>query len=78
MAVFSEVILAKTFAANITNNHKFVALVMAQGSPRMLAGKYQCRQEPLRSKGVYDGRELDGFGPGPDDQPDVGGLQPSP
>jgi hypothetical protein len=44
----------------------------------MLAGQDQCRREAGFGQRVGDGLELDGFGPGPDDQPDVRGTQPSP
>ena len=44
----------------------------------MLPGEDQRRDQAVRRKGIGDGFELDGFGPGADDQPDVGETQPSP
>jgi hypothetical protein len=46
--------------------------------PRMLAGEDQCRCQALRGKRAGNRLELDRFGPGPDDQPDVRETQPSP
>ena len=44
----------------------------------MLAGQDEARNEAARREGAGNRLELDGFGPGPDDQPDVSGTQPSP
>ena len=44
----------------------------------MLAGEEQQRIDPALPKGDSDGRELDGFGAGADDQPYVGETQSSP
>jgi hypothetical protein len=44
----------------------------------MLAGEQQARFEPASHEGARDGRQFDCFGPGADDQPDVGETQPSP
>ena len=44
----------------------------------MLSGDDQVRRQPARRERMGDGREFDGFGPGADDQPDVGDTQTSP
>jgi len=44
----------------------------------VLAGQDEARNEAARREGAGNRLELDGFGPGPDDQPDVSGTQPSP
>jgi hypothetical protein len=44
----------------------------------VLAGQHQRGWNSLFSESLGEGSKLDCFGPGPDDQPDVRGLQPSP
>jgi len=44
----------------------------------MLAGQDDCRRDATRREGISNRLEFDGFGPGPDDQPDIRGTQPSP
>ena len=44
----------------------------------VLAGQDEARNEAARREGAGNRLELDGFGPGPDDQPDIRGTQPSP
>jgi hypothetical protein len=46
--------------------------------PGVLAGEQQARRDPAIRQGSRDGRQFDCFGPGADDQPDVGETQPSP
>jgi hypothetical protein len=46
--------------------------------PGMLAGEQQAGLDPAIRQGSRDGRQFDCFGPGADDQPDVGETQPSP
>jgi hypothetical protein len=46
--------------------------------PDMLAGEDQGGRESAGRQGDRNRLELDGFGPGPEDQPDVCGTQPSP
>ena len=45
---------------------------------RMLAGEDQRGRKSVRGEGGGNRLELDSFGPGPNDQPDVSGTQPSP
>jgi hypothetical protein len=45
---------------------------------RMLPGEDQPRGEPLQPERIGNGSELDRLGPGPDDQPDIRRMQPSP
>jgi hypothetical protein len=45
---------------------------------RMLAGQEQARVETALRETICDGCQFDCFGPGTDDQPDVGETQPSP
>jgi hypothetical protein len=44
----------------------------------MLAGEDERRREPMPEKGAGNRCQLYGFGPGADDQPNVGETQPSP
>jgi hypothetical protein len=44
----------------------------------MLTGEDESRREPARRQRMSDRRHLDGFRPGPDDQPDIEGSQYSP
>jgi hypothetical protein len=44
----------------------------------MLAAEDQRRRKASRGKRAGDGRQFYRFGPGADDQPDVGETQPSP
>jgi enoyl-CoA hydratase/carnithine racemase len=45
---------------------------------RMLAREDDRRHNPMGHERAGDRLQLDGFGPGADDQPDVGETQPSP
>ena len=44
----------------------------------MLPGEDKRRRQAARRERIGDGLQLDGFGPGADDQPDIGETQPSP
>ena len=44
----------------------------------LLSRQHERRGQPARGERVSDGRQFDGFRPGPDDQPDIGETQPSP
>jgi hypothetical protein len=46
--------------------------------PWMLAGEDERRHETALGERGGDGLQFDGFGPGPDDQPNVSKIQPSP
>ena len=46
--------------------------------PVVLAGEDQRRHDPALGERVGDWGQLDGFRPGPDDQPDIRETQPSP
>jgi hypothetical protein len=46
--------------------------------PGVLPGQDERRRQPALGERGRDGRQLDRFRPGPDDQPDVGGIQSSP
>ena len=56
----------------------YVQPMVARIEPSMLAGEDQRGRQPALGERMCEGGELDGFGPGADDQPDVRGLQPSP
>ena len=45
---------------------------------RVLAGEDERGREPTLRQRMRDRRLLDGFRPGPDDQPDIVAIQPSP
>ena len=45
---------------------------------RMLAGENQARRQSVRGERLRNRSELDGFGSGADDQPDLRGMQSSP
>jgi hypothetical protein len=45
---------------------------------RVLAGEDEGRLDPVREQCPCDRPEFDGFRPGPDDQPYIGGTQVSP
>jgi hypothetical protein len=42
---------------------------------RVLSRKHKRRHQPALGERVRDGRQLDRFRPGADDQPDIGGMQ---
>jgi hypothetical protein len=44
----------------------------------VLAGDEQRQRDPAFGEGAGDGSQLDRFRPGPDDQPDISEMQPSP
>jgi hypothetical protein len=44
----------------------------------MLARQDECRCNSTGCKSACDRLEFDGFGPGPNNQPDIGETQPSP
>jgi len=45
---------------------------------RMLPGEDERRRQPALDERGRDGRQLDRFRPGPNDQPDIGRTQSSP
>lgn len=57
---------------------KFAQPKVGRVEIRMLASEDQRRRKAVRGEGTGNRLELDSFGPGPDDQPDVRGTQPSP
>jgi hypothetical protein len=52
--------------------------VVGELETRMLAGEDDGRRYSQREKSACNRLELDRFGPGPNDQPDFSGTQPSP
>jgi hypothetical protein len=48
------------------------------GVEGLLSRQHDRRREAARGERMGDGRQFDGFRPGPDDQPDIGETQPSP
>ena len=48
------------------------------GLKLVLASEDDRRRNPMGEERTGDGLQFDGFGPGADDQPDVGETQPSP
>jgi hypothetical protein len=51
---------------------------LARLQSRMLTGENERRCDAPIGQGAGEGRQLDGFGPGADDQPDVRETQSSP
>jgi hypothetical protein len=70
----------RVFLTQAAELHAWVVIQAEVGwiEPGMLPGEYQGRHDATRHKGAGNRLEFDGFGPGPDDQPDVSGTQPSP
>ena len=64
--------------ASQMNRREVRETVVAEVKRRMLASDDQRRRKSARCQRVGDGSEFDGFGPGADDQRDVGRTQPSP
>ena len=58
--------------------HKAGEAEIGRLQSRVLTGPDQRWRQPLRGKRVSNWFKFDGFGPGPNDQANVGGTQPSP
>jgi hypothetical protein len=64
-------------AGALQENARIAAESKVVGIERLLARQDERGRQSARRERMRDGRQLDRFGPGPDDQPDVG-EQPSP
>ena len=70
----------RVFRARAPEGH---ALELAEPEVRgiecgVLASEDDCRRDAARREGIGNRLELYGFGPGPNDQPDISETQPSP
>jgi hypothetical protein len=57
---------------------KMAQAVVAETKSWVLSGADQCRRQSERCQGAGNWFQLDGFGPGANDQINTGGTQPSP